>query len=530
MKKSIPITHHLKLVIDQHKLYLAVICLGIFVTYWGVWNYDLVWDDRYFILHWEVIRDPIANLGSIIRSDVPVGQGTVYRPIRSLLYSLSFLFWGENPTGYNLQILFSHIITSCLVFLILQKIIKNKPISLLGALIFGLHPIQVEVATWITAGFDAFGYLAYFASLYIYIVSRHLKRNSYLIVSYSLAGIAFFTSELTLTLPFIIILYELLIRNSSLKELHSQSHIHKPYWIILVAFMLARYLFMPEGVILERLTSGLIASLTLSSILFIQYLRLIVYPSLHTINHTLWDSVTAFSRDDGVSLLFSTTQWIWIIIPISIILALLIIRQHKPTLTFAVLGILTSLSPVLQFLPTYTLFGERYVYIALFFFILLLSMVIKSLLFMLQLKLDNKSPILIVLVIPIVILGYHTRQQHKVWQSDLSLWQHAYTHTPQSAKANNNLGLAYYRDGNYSDGIFHLEKSVGLNPGNLQFQFSLANAYLEQDKDDDFVDQMLSMQSEWDSQREHCQAVNHILIQYNKSDLLELATDNSCIQ
>ncbi|MBN2473633.1 MAG: tetratricopeptide repeat protein [Pirellulales bacterium] len=58
--------------------------------------------------------------------------------------------WGPNPMVFHLGSLSLHIGCVLLVFVILRRLFRHDGAACLGALLFGLHPVQVESVAWIS--------------------------------------------------------------------------------------------------------------------------------------------------------------------------------------------------------------------------------------------------------------------------------------------------------------------------------------------------------------------------------------------
>ena len=87
------------------------------------------------------------------------GNGYYYRPIIELSYYLDSLLWGMEPATMHLENILLHCANSLLVFLLARKILVKQnnetlAIPLLVALLFALHPVNVEAVTWIAGRTD----------------------------------------------------------------------------------------------------------------------------------------------------------------------------------------------------------------------------------------------------------------------------------------------------------------------------------------------------------------------------------------
>lgn len=120
-----------------------------------------IWDDEEQIVNNQVIRD-YRNLPEILISSTFYAGGAglsggFYRPLVSSSYLLNYQIWGLNPWAFRIfQILF-HILNVLLVFFILKRLLQDngvpdgKAISFLAALLFAVHPANVESVAYIAS-------------------------------------------------------------------------------------------------------------------------------------------------------------------------------------------------------------------------------------------------------------------------------------------------------------------------------------------------------------------------------------------
>lgn len=129
---------------------IAVLTLAalVFLVFAGVTGFDFVnWDDD---IH--VYKNPL------IRTISPetVGQWftrpqvKLFIPLPMLSYALDYQSYGLQAGGYHLTNLTFHLLNTLLVFYLLTLVSPGVFPAFLGALLFAVHPAQVETVAWIS--------------------------------------------------------------------------------------------------------------------------------------------------------------------------------------------------------------------------------------------------------------------------------------------------------------------------------------------------------------------------------------------
>ena len=204
--------------IKNNYIIVALIIILSLVSYINVFDNEFVWDDYIFILDNTDIKS-FSNIPFFFKEDVD----GLYRPLRTVHYTIAYSIFGKNEFGYHLNAVFFHILISILLFFIIKKIINGK-IAFVAALIFAVHPIHAERVANMTAGFDLLGIFLFLLSFYFFILyskssnllnnnkktilNNFIKNKKYFVISLLLFIFALFASEEAITLPLLIILYE----------------------------------------------------------------------------------------------------------------------------------------------------------------------------------------------------------------------------------------------------------------------------------------------------------------------------------
>lgn len=171
--------------------------------------------------------------------------GGSYNPILLLLFKLAYSLFSLHGFFYHLLSLFLHSLNAFLVYLVANTLFKSfnfsqsKLLSLLTGFLFLLWPTQVEAISWLAAWPHLWVALFYLAAFYFYLQARLQLQNKFLFLSLLFFSLAIFTKELALTLPFLLLVWEVyfyLLKNHN-KHWWKISF----YFIILTAWLLLRF-------------------------------------------------------------------------------------------------------------------------------------------------------------------------------------------------------------------------------------------------------------------------------------------------
>jgi len=120
-----------------------LLCLVTTAAYWPVFHDGFVWDDDHFLTQNPLIRasDGLAQFWFSARA-------TDYWPVTSSSLWMEWRWWGLNATGYHATNLLLHLVSVLLLWAGLRRL--RVPGAAFAALLFAVHPVNVESVAWIT--------------------------------------------------------------------------------------------------------------------------------------------------------------------------------------------------------------------------------------------------------------------------------------------------------------------------------------------------------------------------------------------
>jgi protein O-mannosyl-transferase len=188
----------------------AALCAAVFVALlWVYWP----------ALHGRFVFDDLSlPFNKVIRNEPLSGWISGTRPVLMFSYWVNYWFWGIAPFSYHFVNLVIHFVNAGLVFLVLFRLLTTAgwlregagAASIVGALIFALHPLQTESVSYVAGRSESlaalFLLLAYVAFLY--------RRNASIswwgaLLVLALFGMAVATKENAVSLAGILVLTDL---------------------------------------------------------------------------------------------------------------------------------------------------------------------------------------------------------------------------------------------------------------------------------------------------------------------------------
>jgi len=163
-------------------------------AYWPAVHGTLVWDDA-----GHVTAPALRSVAGLWRIWFSLGATQQYYPLLHSAFWLEHRMWGDTVEGYHLVNIALHLISACLVAAIMRQL--RLPGRWLAAIVFALHPVQVESVAWITEQKNTLSTVFYLSAALVYLRFDRSRRRA----EYGVAALLFVCAVLsktsTATLP-----------------------------------------------------------------------------------------------------------------------------------------------------------------------------------------------------------------------------------------------------------------------------------------------------------------------------------------
>ncbi|MCU0391419.1 MAG: tetratricopeptide repeat protein [Thermoflexibacter sp.] len=132
----------------EHYLLLGLVIIVFAVMSPALNNEFVNWDDEVYITKNEVIKQvPFSNLEDIFTKKI----NGFSVPFTLLSFQIEHYLFGLNPLPYHLANLLLHLLNVVLVYFFVKKLaLGSNYLALFVALLFGIHPMNVESVAWVT--------------------------------------------------------------------------------------------------------------------------------------------------------------------------------------------------------------------------------------------------------------------------------------------------------------------------------------------------------------------------------------------
>ena len=487
---------------------LLILLLGI-LAYSNTFDVPFHFDDRESIVKNPSLRD-LGNFWP------PSGL----RWFGRLTFALNYYTGGLDVAGYHAVNLSIHLFTA-LLFYHLLFLTLNTPamhrmtqgrdnggpalrwrygfIPFCASLLFVAHPIQTQAVTYIVQRYASLATCMYVLSLVLYVRSRNsgllpgaaAKTRSWVSYGFSIltAVLAMKTKEIALTLPLIVLLYELAFFDGPLR-----SRLPRLLWFVLPPLIIplsAISLDLPGQDLAAALDDSARAQTSASRLdylltqfpVIITYLRFLILPVGQSIDH---NQVLRHSFFE-LPVLLSCAMHLTILGAAGVLIkkARTAAMPHANLIAFGVLWFYITLMVESSIVPIRDVMVEHRLYLP---SIGIFLAAVAGFSAAASRAIDKLRAFRIALgsvLLLAIVLSSATYARNSVWRSKIALWEDAVAKNPAASRPHENLGVAYREQERYDDALREYLIARDLEPLMAENHYDLGNLYLSLGRSDD---------------------------------------------
>jgi len=461
---------------------LVLLCL---VVYYNSLSNGFVYDDFGSIVENRYIRQPGRFFASIFNHSYfqIAGLEASYRPVATLSYLLIHTFANLDPFYYHLASLILHMFNSVLVYRLAKLIFQHRLKALAAGLLFVCHPVLTEAVDCIDYNDDLLATCFFLLAVLSYarIKSDHLwaAARAYLpaLLFYFLGLLS---KEMAITLPAVIVLYDLVFKNNGLdkSDFKGQLTVLRKRWAFYAGFAAVGLIYLAiRFVILYSPQESLKASAgsLFERIIYLpghilSFIRLTILPI-----HLNADYVFSYP-----SSFFSTGNLIGLGVVVALVAGSFLAYRYSKAIFFGIWWFLITLFPVFNLLEIYNPLAERYLYLPLIGYCLVVPPVVFGLA---AGRLANPKAAAAAAWMPIIVLtGLYSAAaiaRNPVWKNNFELWSQTVKSSPNSLTAHGGLGLAYLERGMLDQAQQQFEIAIRLYPNHAKSYYNLGLVYFQ---------------------------------------------------
>lgn len=423
-------------------------------------TFDASWqlDDKPNIIHNHFLHIEDLHPESLIKTFFtqpknPRETGNKpHRPIANLTFALNWYFGKDSVTGYHAVNLAIHLLTACLLFLIILNLSRSPNLrdklddrtylaSFLTAALWAVHPIQTQAVTYIVQRMTALAAMFYMLSILCYVKCRLCRSSLRRILFLLSCGLAFIfalgSKENTATLPAALLLVEVICFQDLSRDRTRRALIWRAVAGGVLLIIVSSWLLLPDNPLAfiggyNHRPFSLSERLLTEPRIVLFYLSLIFFPrpGRLSIEHDVSISTSFFEP--------------WTTLPAVLITFMLIVFgfsqiKKRPLIALAILFFYLNHIIESTIIPLELIFEHRNYLPTMFLFLPIVAGFLKIPDYFEKRRHVIQTVLAVIAVLLIFALGSGTQIRNRAWATETSLWQDAMEKAPQSARPLTNL-------------------------------------------------------------------------------------------
>lgn len=531
--------------------------------------------NNHFIREWRYLPAFFNQKYFVISGEL------TYRPIVTLSYFLEYALWQLRPWGYHLTNIIIHTLNVYLVYCMAYRLFYNRQSAFISSIIFSIHPIFTEAVNAVSYREDLLSATFLLTAFLLFLKSNRSAGRRDFIICYAFSLCAYLfallSKEMAITLPFLILAYDLILQKGITLNTSNTLGWHylnqKPPLFPLFArdrggvidcpslipplaradtggckkpFREKRFL---QSNAIMQLATRYAGYLVISA--FYLYLRFSLFHNPGESSEFPGNSILAngimmtktlgyyfkllfipfpLNADYVVPLTYSPADAAFIVSVIVVILVVVLsvkLCRLSRIWTFSILWFFITLLPVMNIIPIINIMAERYLYIPGIGFTLLVGSIFTQKTFVNKCLLNVSGGILnqrlfyIALITIICLLfAWGTMIRNRIWFNEFTFSTETIRRSPGSFRVYNDLGYFYYHSGLTDAAIQAFKDSIRVKYDQPKAHCNLGAAYSLKGLDNEAIEELKIATH---LRNEYPEAHNNLGLLYKRKGMLDEA-------
>lgn len=450
----------------------ALLIAAVAATFANAIGNGFVYDDQLLIVDDPAVRLPLsAGL-----------RGLHYRPLRTLSYRLDHAVAGMDPRAFHLSNVLYHGATAALVHALLGALGASPPAALAGALVFAVHPVQTDAVSYAAGRRDVLCGLFYALGVVAYLRWRRTGRAAALVLAALAYVLAILAKEMAVTLPLICVLIDRWERRRADAPSAATPRTARGLAFLgaLAALGVLALVLAYGGHVLHIATArpwhggSFATNLATVARVWAKYAQLVVWPATLSADY----SYDAFP----VSTSLRDPRALASVVVLAGLAAVARARWRRgDPIGLGLAWAAVALLPVSHLVPFRELLAEHYLYVPMMGIALVAAGLVDDAWARWPMR---RAAVAAAVVVAIGALAARTIVRNRDWRDRVTLWSATVAVAPRCARAQYNLGQAYFERSRLADAERAWLAAAALQPDDVETTRNLGMLYYRLGKGD----------------------------------------------
>ena len=482
-----------------------LIVLAVLLFYSNSFHADWHYDDFHHIKENINIRK-ISNIPRFFSDPTTFSRNPntrMYRPLLMATHAINYRLGilttrdGYNEVGYHVVNLLFHLVSSLAVFFIVLFLFRMRlpdtgldPLlpAVFSGLLFGLQTINTETIVYISSRSSGMATMFVLLAFLAYLKGTERSENTrygLIILSVGLYFCGMLSKEIAITLPAMLLFYELLLNRPEALSVWNYPFIQRiigrltPFAVTGLIFLLIRHAVIQDNILRVLTKKGgtpaaknLVSQLATQSRAWVYYIR-----------EWLWPTSLSIDKPFAVSRNFENPKVLLaVLVILCILFAAFRIRKRHPIISFGAFWYFTALLPTTLIRLNVPINDHR-LYLPGLGAVLVFTY-IGSLLYV-RFRADGGfyfRGFVALCVAVLLFMGLGTLKRNMAFATEESMWKDVILKDRKSVRGYNNLGIWYEQNGMYEKALSHYQQTIKLAPMFPNPYINIGNVYHKQKK------------------------------------------------